>query len=183
MMEAKNLTVRLGDRTILDHYTLTLPDEGLTYLSGPSGAGKTTLLRTLAGLLKPETGTVTLPGRPVLLFQEDRLFLRARAQAQVAAVLPRERRGEAQHFLALTELTAEAHKLPGELSGGMARRCALARALAVEGELYLLDEPFAGVDLPRAERILDRLRDLKKPILLTGHTPELAQLCDRTVTL
>jgi len=183
MIEAKNITVRFDGKTVLDHFMLTIPEAGLTFLSGPSGAGKTTLLRVLAGLLVPETGTVSLPGRPALLFQEDRLFPRRAVREQVAAVLPKSRRGEADRLLELVELTDAADKLPGELSGGMARRCALARTLAVEGEVLLLDEPFAGVDLERAFRILDRLRALGKPVLLTGHSPELAQRCDRLIQL
>lgn len=183
MIEARNITVRFEDRIVLNNFMLTISEEGLTFLSGPSGVGKTTLLRVLAGLLSPETGTVDLPGRPVMLFQEDRLFPGRTVREQVEAVLPRTRRGEAERWLELAELTDEAHKLPGELSGGMARRASLCRALAVEGEILLLDEPFAGVDLPRAVRILDRLRKLGKPILLTGHAPELAQRCDRTVEL
>ncbi len=183
MIEAKNITVRFEDRTILGHFMLTIPAEGLTFLSGPSGVGKTTLLRVLAGLLKPETGTVSLPGRPVMLFQEDRLFPGCTVGEQVEAVLPRDRRGEAQRWLELTEMNGDAGKYPQELSGGMARRTALSRALAVEGEVLLLDEPFAGVDLDRAFRILERLRELGKPILLTGHAPELAERCDQVIEI
>lgn len=183
MIEVKNLTVRFGDRTVLDNFMLTISEGGLTFLSGPSGAGKTTLLRVLAGLLVPESGTVSLPGSPVLLFQEDRLFPRRTVREQVEAVLPKARWGEVDRWLELTELSDASQKLPGELSGGMARRAALARALAVEGEVLLLDEPFAGVDLERALRILDRLGELGKPILLTGHSPELAKQCHRVVSL
>ena len=183
MIMAKGVTVRYGDRLVLSNFMLTIKGEGLTFLSGPPGAGKTTLLRVLAGLLSPEAGTVVLPGRPVLLFQEDRLFPGRGVRQQVEAVLPKARREEAARWLELTELADAGDKLPGELSGGMARRTALARALAAEGEVLLLDEPFAGVDLPRAERILDRLRELGKPILLTGHSPQLAEKCDRTVSV
>lgn len=182
-MKVEDLTVRYGDRTVLEHYNLSLPDEGLTFLSGPSGAGKTTLLRVLAGLIQPERGRFTLPGRPVLLFQEDRLFPRRTVLGQVEAVLPRERRGEAGEYLELVELSEDAHKLPGALSGGMARRCALARALAVEGKVYLLDEPFAGVDEDRAVSIIGILKGIGKPMILTGHNRILAQLCDRQIEL
>lgn len=183
MIEARGITVRYGDRLVLDRYDFSAPEEGLTFLSGPSGEGKTTLLRVLAGLLTPETGQVSLPGRPVILFQEDRLFPGLSVRRQVEAVLPKGRREEADRWLELTELTQAAHLLPGELSGGMARRASLARALALEGEVCLLDEPFAGVDLDRAKRVLERIRLLGKPVILTGHIPELAALCDRTVEL
>lgn len=183
MIEAKNITVRFGERTVLDNFMLTIEGPGPTFLSGPSGVGKTTLLRVLAGLLTPDEGTVALHGRPVMLFQEDRLFPRRTVREQVEAVLPKARRGEAGRWLELAEMTGDANKLPGELSGGMARRAALARALAVEGEVLLLDEPFAGVDLPRAVRILDRLEELGKPVLLTGHSPELARRCGRLIQL
>ena len=183
MIEARGITVRYGDRLVLDRDDFSAPEEGLTFLSGPSGEGKTTLLRVLAGLLTPETGQVSLPGRPVILFQEDRLFPGLSVRRQVEAVLPKGRREEAGRWLELAELTQAAHLLPGELSGGMARRASLARALALEGEVCLLDEPFAGVDLDRAKRVLERLRLLGKPVILTGHIPELAALCDRTVEL
>ncbi len=177
------VTVRFGDKTVLDGVSLAVPRQGLTWLSGPSGVGKTTLLRVLAGLTVPQAGRVTLPGRAVMLFQEDRLFPRLSALGQIRAVLPRQRREEAERWLELTELTTAARLSPAQLSGGMARRLALARALAVEGELYLLDEPFAGVDLERAERILARLKALNAPMLLTGHQPQLAGACDRVVEL
>lgn len=182
-MEVRDLTVRFGGQTVLDRVTLTISDEGLTYLSGPSGVGKTTLLRVLAGLLEPDGGSVTVPERVVMLFQEDRLFPGRTALEQVEAVLPKSRREEARGFLELTELTDAADKLPGELSGGMARRCALARCLAVEADAYLLDEPFAGVDPQRAERILKRLREKGKPMVLTGHDPALAARCDSAIEL
>lgn len=182
-VKAEHLTLRYQDQTVLSDLTMVLPDEGITLLTGPSGVGKTTLLRVFAGLLSPDEGTVTVPGRPVMLFQEDRLFPRCTVRKQVEAVLPGERREEALRWLELVELSEAADKLPGELSGGMARRAALARALAVEGEVWLLDEPFAGVDPQRAERILKRLKELDRPILLTGHAPWLEMWCDRVAAL
>lgn len=182
-MKVEHLTVRYGDKTVLDDIMLTIPDEGLTFLSGPSGVGKTTLLRVLAGLTQPQGGTVDCPRPAVMLFQEDRLFPNLTTLGQVEAVLPRERKGEAVRWLELVELSDAHGKKPEELSGGMARRLALARALAVEGAIWLLDEPFTGVDRERAFRILDRLKGLDRPMVITGHDPGLAGRCDRVMTL
>lgn len=187
MIKVRALTVRYGEKTVLDGLDLTLPGDGVSCLTAPSGAGKTTLLRAMAGLLTPQAGTVELPGKPILLFQEDRLFPGLTAIKQVEWVLPKARRGEAQGFLELAELEEDRDKLPEELSGGMARRLSLARCLAAGAALnagiYLLDEPFAGVDPERAERILFRLRELDKPVLLTTHSQELAARCDRVAQL
>lgn len=183
VIRARDITVRYGEKLVLDHFNLSVPETGLTFLSGASGRGKTTLLRVLAGLSTPESGEVSLPGRAVLLFQEDRLFPWRTVWQQIEDVLPKAEAGRAAEFLALTELTEAAELRPAQLSGGMARRLALARALALSGAVYLLDEPFAGVDLARAERILARMRSLSRPMLLTGHVPELARLCDRVVEM
>lgn len=187
MIEVRGLTAGYGEKTVLRGLDLTLPDAGVTAVMAPSGAGKTTLLRVLAGLLEPWEGSVELPGRPILLFQEDRLFPGLTALEQVEAVLPRARRGEAGRFLELVELGEDRDKRPGELSGGMARRVALARCLvageALNAGVCLLDESFAGVDDQRAGRILDRLGGLGRPSLLTTHSRELAERCGKIVQL
>ena len=69
MITVRDITVRYGEKTVLERFSLDLPARGITALSGPSGCGKTTLLRVMAGLLPPQAGTVCLPGRAVMLFQ------------------------------------------------------------------------------------------------------------------
>ena len=128
VIRARDITVRHGEKLVLDHFNLSVPETGLTFLSGASGRGKTTLLRVLAGLSTPESGEVSLPGRAVLLFQEDRLFPWRTVWQQIEDVLPKAEAGRAAEFLALTELTEAAELRPAQLSGGMARRLALARA-------------------------------------------------------
>ena len=130
MAELRDVTFRYGQRLILDHFSLTLPPRGITVLSGPSGCGKTTLLRLLAGLERPQAGAVTGCGNSVILFQENRLFPWRTALQHITDVLPRSRRGEAVDWLALVELEEEGGRYPDALSGGMARRLALARCLA-----------------------------------------------------
>lgn len=183
MLRIHELTVSFGEKRVLDSFSLTLPGAGITALAGPSGCGKTTLLRTLAGLERPAGGTFTLPGEAVLLFQEDRLFPWRRTGEQIADVLPRARRQEVGKFLSLVELEGEEDRPIQVLSGGMRRRLALARALACEGGVYLLDEHFTGVDKERAGRILERIRALGKPVLLSSHEEGVLALADRVVHL
>ena len=183
MLRICELTVSFGEKRVLDSFSLTLPGEGITALAGPSGCGKTTLLRALAGFERAEEGGFTLPGETVLLFQEDRLFPWRRTGEQIADVLPRERRQEVGRFLPLVELEGEEDRPIQVLSGGMRRRLALARALACEGGVYLLDEPFTGVDKERAGRILERIRALGKPVLLSSHEEGVLALADRVVHL
>ena len=185
MISAEHITVCYGEKRVLDDFSLVLPETGITALSGPSGCGKTTLLRVLAGLQRPDAGCLTGldPARTVLLFQENRLLPWRTVEQHIADVLPRARRGEAGRWLALVELEEEARSYPGALSGGMGRRLALARALACGGGLYLLDEPFTGVDAARAARILERVRALGVPVLLSSHEAEIVALCDRVIPL
>ena len=185
MITLRNVTVRYGDKPVLDRFSLEIPKSGLTALSGPSGCGKTTLLRVLAGLTKPDSGAVSGvdPARTAFLFQEDRLLPWRTAEQNITDVLPRARREEGARWLAFAELTGEGGAYPAALSGGMARRLALARCAALGGELLLLDEPFAGVDPARAARLLDRLRALDTPIVLATHQGPVLAACDTVIGL
>ena len=183
MIFCENITLSYGEKRVLDRFSLELPGTGITALSGPSGCGKTTLLRVLAGLESPQAGRMRTPGRVCMLFQENRLLPWRTVEQHIADVLPRGRRGEAAVWLELAELTGEEGRYPAALSGGMGRRLALARCLACGGELFLLDEPFAGVDLPRAARMLERIRALDVPVILCAHERELLDQCDRVVEL
>ena len=184
-MVCKELTVSFGDKAVLDRFSLQIPDRGVTALSGPSGCGKTTLLRVLAGLERPQGGAVEdiRPQDTTILFQDDRLLPWRTVEQHLTDVLPRERWGEVPGLLALAELEGEEKTRPAALSGGMGRRLALARCLALDAQLYLLDEPFAGVDLPRALRILDRLKTLPAPVLLVSHEPNLLAAADSVIEL
>ena len=173
MIQIEGLSLAYGDKRVLEDFSLSLPDRGVTALSGPSGCGKTTLLNIIAGLD---------PARTVLLFQENRLLPWRTAEENIADVLPRERRGEAGRWLALAELSGEASARPAALSGGMARRLALVRALALASlgcSALLLDEPFTGVDGPRAVRLMEAVRALEAPVLLSAHEGDTLALADQ----
>lgn len=185
VITCKDLTVSFGEKTVLDRFSLNIPDRGVTALTGPSGCGKTTLLRVLAGLERPQGGSIEgiTPRDTAILFQDDRLLPWRTVEQHLTDVLPRERRGEAPALLALAELEGEEASLPAALSGGMGRRLALARCLALPARLYLLDEPFAGVDLPRALRILERLRALPAAVLLVSHEDGVLAAADAVIGL
>lgn len=185
MISAEHITVCYGEKRVLDDFSLTLPERGVTVLSGPSGCGKTTLLRCLAGLERPRSGEIQAPPphKTAILFQEDRLFPWRTVEQHLRDVLPQSRWTEVPQWLALAELSGEEGSLPASLSGGMRRRLALVRALALGGQLYLLDEPFTGVDPARIRRLMDVLRSLDVPVILSSHEDLVCSLADQVICL
>ena len=185
MITVSHLTLSYGEKRVLEDLSLTLTERGVTVLSGPSGCGKTTLLRCLAGLERPRSGRIQAPPprETVLLFQEDRLFPWRTVEQHLTDVLPQARWTEIPQWLALAELSGEEGSLPASLSGGMRRRLALVRALALGGRLYLLDEPFTGVDPARIRRLMEALRALDAPVLLSSHEALVCSLADRVICL
>lgn len=183
MISLEHGFLAFGEKQIMEDFSIRIPEQGITVLRGPSGCGKTTLLRILAGLQPLQSGTVTgvTPRETAFLFQENRLLPWRTVQQHITDVLPRERRKEAGDWLELVELGGEENNYPGALSGGMGRRLALARCLALGGALYLLDEPFAGIDPDRIQRILARLKALEKPIVLVSHEETIQ--ADHTIQL
>lgn len=187
-IQIRGLTVAFGEKRVLEDFSLDLPDSGVTALSGPSGCGKTTLLRVLAGLQRPDSGVVSglNPDRAVLLFQENRLFPWRRVEQHLTDLLPWERRGETVRWLELAELSSETDGFPAALSGGMARRLALVRAMALaeqRGGWLLLDEPFTGVDSRRAGALMEGIRALDCPVLLSAHEEHTLSLADSVLKL
>lgn len=172
-MELRDLTVVFGEKVVFDHRDLKISDTGLTLLAGPSGVGKTTLLRAL---LKEYPDSA-------FLFQEDRLFPRRTAMEHLLDVMDKSDQEKARRLLTLVELTGEENAYPAQLSGGMARRLALARCLALGGPRYLLDEPFAGVDEPLQKRILERLKALEIPVVLSAHDQVVYGYADHVIEL
>ncbi|TQI65630.1 ABC transporter ATP-binding protein [Clostridium sp. KNHs216] len=162
-MKIDHLTKNYNGKTVLEQFSLELPSTGTVCLFGPSGCGKTTLLNCIAGLEPFDSGEIEGAGTGKIsyLFQENRLLPWISAKDNIAAVL-RGKAGQnaeqAEKWLSLVGLAEAGNKRPAELSGGMRRRVALARALAYGGDLYLMDEPFQGLDAERRDEMIALLQ-------------------------
>lgn len=166
-----NVTKSYSGTAVIDRENILLPKTGLLLLTGDSGAGKTTFFNLLAGLLKPDSGTLTgfEQAKISYMFQEDRLLPWYTVQENMNIIVPAER---AAQWLRITGLEAAAQKFPKELSGGMKRRAALSRAMAYGGDIILLDEPFNGVDAELKNFILQKILSATKDALLIISTHE-----------
>lgn len=181
MIELKDVSVAFQGHSVLEHCSLLVPDGGHTAVMGPSGSGKTTLLRLIAGQLAPDQGSVTVShGRISYMYQEPRLLPWLTAEENVNLVLSDkpETMGTARQWLAAVGLADAMKKRPAELSGGMRQRVSLARALAYDGDLFLLDEPLSSLDEAMAVELLDLLKQYTqgKSMIFVTHSPEQAKV-------
>lgn len=171
MIECTNLSKRFGDKVILSGWSHTFPETGIVAVTGPSGRGKTTLLRMIAGLDKDYEGQIRLSGvgSMSMVFQENRLLPTLTALQNVDLVS--KDTGKAEKILSRLGLSDDLGTYPGELSGGMKRRVAFARAFAKDADLYILDEPFVSVDEDTKKELLDIVREAgaKSLVLLVTH--------------
>lgn len=170
MIKTDRISFSYRGKKIFEALSLDIPD-GITVIEGPSGGGKTTLLRLIAGLETPSSGTITgVPKKITFMFQDDRLLPWLSAEENVACVMPEREKGRALSFLKELEIEQESGLKPGALSGGQQRRVALARALAYEGDLMILDEPLKGLDPALMERIVPKITGRHVPIIVTSHS-------------
>lgn len=171
-----------GKHAVLDGVTWHLPEKGVVCLWGASGCGKTTALRLLAGLEKPSSGKVRGARRLSMVFQEDRLLAWRTALENVTLTGAGET--SARDLLATLGLTEEEMEAyPTHLSGGQQRRVALARALAAESDILLLDEPFNGLDEGTWQDVVPLiLRAAEtRPVVLVTHIREQVQALEAIV--
>jgi NitT/TauT family transport system ATP-binding protein len=180
----------------LEGFSLEVAPGEFTCLVGASGCGKTTLLNIVAGLDRPTTGTVEVGDRKVaLMFQEGALFpwLTARGNIELALKLGgikdrKRRRARAMELLELVQLADAAERRPHELSGGMRQRVSLARALAQDAEILLMDEPFGALDAMTRDVLHDEVERIWQAtgvtiLFVTHNVREAARLADRIVLL
>jgi sulfate/thiosulfate transport system ATP-binding protein len=184
VIEVDGVSKRYGDAEALRDVSVAVPDGSLTALLGPSGGGKTTLLRVIAGLEEPDSGTVRMDGRDVtdvavrhreigFVFQHYAAFKHMSVADNVAFGLtvrkrPKtEVRARVKELLDLVGLAHLASRKPNQLSGGQRQRMALARALAVDPKVLLLDEPFGALDARVREELRAWLRRLHDEVHVT----------------
>jgi sulfate/thiosulfate transport system ATP-binding protein len=183
-IQARNITKRFGDFVAVDDVTLDVEGGSLTALLGPSGSGKSTLLRIIAGLEWPDTGEILLSGRDAtaltpqkrnvgFVFQHYAAFKHMTVRDNVAFGLTVRKRPRAEidervaELLRLVQLEGFARRYPSQLSGGQRQRMALARALAPEPQVLLLDEPFGALDARVRAELREWLRRLHDEVHVT----------------
>ena len=191
------------DYQALAHFSVEIEVGEFFCLLGPSGCGKTTVLKMLAGFEAPTSGQISMSGRPVtgagrdrgVVFQgDDSLYGWLTAVENVEfglrmrGVAKPERRERALRYLKLVGLSGQEQKYPAELSGGMKQRVGIARALSVEPEMLLFDEPTAGLDPTNAKLVADLMLDLRGGVcdtaMVVTHDIDLARtVADRVAVL
>ncbi|MCH9837642.1 ABC transporter ATP-binding protein [bacterium] len=204
-VELSGISVSFDGTTVLDHVSLSVTTGEVVALLGPSGGGKSTLLRVVAGIIAPDSGIVRIDGVDVtrtpthrrgigMVFQDNQLFPHRSTLDNVAFGLKMarvgrtERQRQAGDWLARVGLDGMGSRKVTELSGGEAKRVALARTLVNEPRLVLLDEPLTGLDLKLHNKLVDELTDLLRAtgataLLVTHDVDEAAAIADRTVRL
>lgn len=205
MLDVTDVTVAFGDRTVLDRCSLHVDRGEIVALLGPSGSGKSTLLRVIAGLIRPDAGTVAIDGHDVgdlpthrrrvgMVFQDEQLFPHLSVRDNVAFGLKMagspaaDRRRRADELLALVGLDGFGDRAIDRLSGGEAKRVAVARSLAPAPVVLLLDEPLTGLDRPLHERLQVEVAGIVRAsgttaVWVTHDRTEAATVSDRVVEL
>ena len=206
LIRISGLSFSHGDRLLYDDISLTIPRGKITALMGPSGIGKTTLLRLMGGQIKPDAGQVLFDGQNVpelsrrelytlrkrmsMLFQSGALFTGMTVFDNVAYPLREHTKLSEELLRTLVLMKLESvglrgaeHLMPAELSGGMARRAALARAIALDPELIMYDEPFVGQDPITMAVLVKLISQLNKTLGITSvivshDVPEVMSIAD-----
>jgi len=205
MLDVGDVTVRFADAAVLDGVSLTVADGEVLALLGASGSGKSTLLRVIAGIVAPDSGHVKIRGIDVtatpthrrsvgMVFQDEQLFPHLDVGRNVAfglrmaGVAKPERAARTAEMLQLVGLEGFASRSVDRLSGGEAKRVALARALAPEPDVLLLDEPLTGLDRELHDRLAGELGGVLRStgttaVWVTHDDDEAAGVADRVVRM
>lgn len=199
-LEIRGLRKAFGEQVVLDGIDLDIPLGLHTTVIGKSGTGKSVLLKCISGLLDPDAGSIGKDGSKKAppcsyMFQQNALFDSMTVEENIA--LPLREKGKAKNseiakrvsdLLEQIELTAASKKYPAEISGGMKKRVALARALITNPEIILFDEPTTGLDPQRKYSVFDMIRSYRKrfgfTVVMVSHdVPEVFEISDKIAWL
>jgi len=211
LIEFKDVTKQLGGRPVLEHVNLKIYEGQVTTIIGLSGSGKSVLLKHIIGLLKPDEGTILFRGKPLTgmkkremteslsqisyMFQDNALFDSMTVYDNIALPLRETTnlsKAEIDHRVMArieqTELSEAAHKYPSEISGGMQKRVALARALVIDPQIVLFDEPTSGQDPVRKNAILGMIAQYQRKfgftaIIVSHEIPDVYFISNRILAL
>jgi nitrate/nitrite transport system ATP-binding protein len=203
-LELHHVSKSFGAAAVLQDVNLSIEQGEFVAIVGYSGSGKTTLLSMIAGLLRPDAGSVTLNGAVVtgpgpdraLVFQNYSLLPWLTVFENVALAVdqvfpeftPAQTKAHVERFIAMVNLTQARDKLPRQLSGGMRQRVSVARALAMEPQILLLDEPLSALDALTRSTLQDEIERIweaqkKTVVLITNDVDEALLLADRIIPL
>ena len=186
MLKLDHINKSYADKKVLDDFSISCGNTGITALMGSSGIGKTTLLNIISGLEKADSGNVENTfEKTSYKFQDARLFSWLSAKDNVKAVIADDENAEekALQMLKLVGLGESENKFPAELSGGMQQRVALARALVYQGDLLLLDEPFSAVDAETKKQLISIVKEYAENhcVILVTHDLAEAELLGASI--
>lgn len=176
-MRIRNLSFKYEDKIVFDHLDLDFNSDS-TYIMGASGKGKSTLLKLIAGLLKPDNGTIEHDFKKIsIMFQEDRLLPWLNVKDNLLLVC--DDINEVDKIL--KEIEIDGSLSVKQLSGGMARRVSLARALLYGADLLLLDEPFSGLDKKMMKKMSNLILSKGVKLIVSGHDELEAKLLNAEI--
>jgi len=191
LVQVKNLNKSFGSNKIFDNLNMNFEKNKITVITGPSGCGKTTLLNIISGIEKPDSGEVVSNSRSIsYIFQEDRLLPDLTVYKNIEFVLKstmttEEMKPVIEKYIDLVKLKEARDKYPSQLSGGMKRRVAVARAFAYRSDLLLMDEPFKGLDDRLKKEIIDEFlriyRQDKRTVIFVTHDMREAEILGDTI--
>jgi len=180
MLKLENISKSFENLNVLHNFSMEISEGEIVAVTGPSGCGKTTLLNIISGILKADSGTITKTHEKTgYVFQDDRLLPWLNVYQNIKLVNEKQTSEQIQHYINLVKLNGFESYTPSQLSGGMKKRCSIARALNYGSSLLLLDEPFSGLDKELKDKLIQDLLEInrtqKTAILLVTHQIEEAQ--------